>query len=227
MSEAKPIPILYFSDVLCVWAWFAEMRLAEVSRNFGAHIAFEVRFCSVFGDTQRKIATAWGEKGGYDGFADHVQHAAEKFPETRIHPDLWRKIRPASSLSPHLYLKAVQCAVAEGAVAPEHFAAALHGMREAFFVGGLDISRRDIQEQVGREAGVDPDAARRRLDDGRAHALLDSDYKEAERLGVKGSPTMILNEGRQKLYGNVGYRIIEANIQELLRDPNPDLASWC
>jgi hypothetical protein len=38
---------------------------------------------------------------------------------------------------------------------------------------------------------------------------------------------MILNQGRQKLFGNVGYRIIEANIQELLREANPDQASWC
>jgi hypothetical protein len=44
---------------------------------------------------------------------------------------------------------------------------------------------------------------------------------------VKGSPTLILNQGRQKLYFNVGYRLIEANIQELLRQPNPDHASWC
>jgi predicted DsbA family dithiol-disulfide isomerase len=227
VTAAQRLPILYFSDVLCVWAWFAELRLAEVLRTLGAQVAFEVRFCSVFGDTRRKIADGWSEKGGYDGFAAHVQHAAEKFPETRLHPDLWRKIRPASSLAPHLYLKAVQCAEAEGAVAPQEFAAALHGMREAFFVGGLDIARRDVQEQVGRRAGVDAEAVRRRLDDGRAHALLDSDYKEAERLGVKGSPTMILNQGRQTLYGNVGYRIIEANIQEALRDPNPDHASWC
>jgi protein-disulfide isomerase len=61
----------------------------------------------------------------------------------------------------------------------------------------------------------------------RVYAALSADYKEAENTGVKGSPTMILNEGRQKLFGNVGYRIIEANIQELLREPNPDQASWC
>jgi hypothetical protein len=36
-----------------------------------------------------------------------------------------------------------------------------------------------------------------------------------------------LNDGRQKLYGNVGFRIIEANIQELLRAPVGDQASWC
>ena len=44
---------------------------------------------------------------------------------------------------------------------------------------------------------------------------------------VQGSPTFVLNDGRQKLYGNVGFRIIEANIQELLREPKPDQASWC
>ncbi len=54
-----------------------------------------------------------------------------------------------------------------------------------------------------------------------------SDTKDAESLGVKGSPTMILNQGRQKLFGNLGYRIIEANIEELLREPDPDQASWC
>ena len=31
----------------------------------------------------------------------------------------------------------------------------------------------------------------------------------------------------QKLYGNVGFRLMEANIQELLRAPGTDEASWC
>lgn len=30
-----------------------------------------------------------------------------------------------------------------------------------------------------------------------------------------------------KLYGDVGFRIIEANIEELLRVPGDDQASWC
>ena len=44
---------------------------------------------------------------------------------------------------------------------------------------------------------------------------------------IEGSPTFVLNEGRQKLYGNVGFRIVEANIAEMLRQPDPDQASWC
>ncbi|WP_294541466.1 DsbA family protein [uncultured Rhodoblastus sp.] len=222
-----PVQIIHFSDVLCVWAFFAEPRLAEVRRSFGDRVAFQYRFCPVFGDVPGKIATAWQSKGGYDGFAEHVQNAGHKFPELTLHPDLWRKTRPASSLSPHLFLKALEVAELDGQCTPGTFARALRTIREAFFVHGLDISRRETQQDIAREIGLDVTVARGALDDGRAHAALSADYREAENLGVKGSPTMILNEGRQKLFGNVGYRIIEANIQELLREPNPDQASWC
>jgi predicted DsbA family dithiol-disulfide isomerase len=223
----RPVKIIHFSDVLCVWAFFAEPRLAEVRRRFGNQVDLQFRFCPVFGDVPGKIAAAWQSKGGYDGFADHVQHASHAFPELTLHTDLWRKTRPASSLSPHLFLKAVESAELDGQYAPGTFADALRAIREAFFVQGLDISRCDSHHEIARELGLEIAVAQNYLDDGRAHAALSADYKEAENAGVKGSPTMILNEGRQKLFGNVGYRIIEANIQELLREPNPDRASWC
>ena len=44
---------------------------------------------------------------------------------------------------------------------------------------------------------------------------------------IEGSPSFVLNGGRQKLYGDVGFRIIEANIEELLQVPGGDQASWC
>jgi predicted DsbA family dithiol-disulfide isomerase len=56
---------------------------------------------------------------------------------------------------------------------------------------------------------------------------LDADYHEADRMRIEGSPSFVLNEGRQKLYGNIGFRLIEANIQELLRTPQTEEASWC
>ncbi len=37
----------------------------------------------------------------------------------------------------------------------------------------------------------------------------------------------MLNQGHQKLYGNLGYRVIEANIRELLREPGAGEMSWC
>ena len=41
------------------------------------------------------------------------------------------------------------------------------------------------------------------------------------------TPSLVLNEGRQKLYGNVGFRLIEANVQGLIHAPGTDDASWC
>jgi len=65
------------------------------------------------------------------------------------------------------------------------------------------------------------------IENGAACAALMSDYQDADAMKVSGSPTFLLNEGRQTLYGNVGYHIIEANIQELMREPASGQASWC
>jgi hypothetical protein len=35
-----------------------------------------------------------------------------------------------------------------------------------------------------------------------------------------------MNQGRQILYGHVGYRVLNANIEELLSHPE-NKASWC
>ena len=55
---------------------------------------------------------------------------------------------------------------------------------------------------------------------------LATDLERVAQLGVRASPTLDFNEGRQRLTGNVGYRILEANIQELLRTPAGQ-QSWC
>ena len=66
----------------------------------------------------------------------------------------------------------------------------------------------------------------RHIDAGDAHAALYADFDAKDRQLVEGSPTFVFNQGRQKLYGNVAYRIIKANIQELLVAPG-DRASGC
>lgn len=221
------VPITYFSDVLCVWAFIAQLRVDEVKSAFGDQVSFELRFCSIFGDTARKIATQWGGKGGYDGFNDHLLRAAEKFPEVALNPGIWRVARPASSTGPHLFLKAAQVAESRGQVSKGTAEKAMWAMRSAFFRDARDIAQWDVQCQAAAEVGADIGAIEARIRDGSAFAALSSDYQDASSLGIQGSPTFVLNDGRQKLYGDVGYRIIEANIQELIREPHPDHASWC
>lgn len=216
------IAITLYTDVLCIWAYFAEARIDAVRAAYGDRVTFVPRFCPVFGDTVRKMEVQWGAKGGHDGFAAHLMDVAAGFPELPVNPAIWRTVRPASSLSPHLLLKAV--ALGCGA---DVFDRAAIGMRQAFFVDARDIGTRAVQLEVAAAAGADLDVVAAVLADGRAHAALSTDYKDAEVAGVTGSPTFILNNGRQKLFGNIGFRILDANIQELLRAPNPENASWC
>lgn len=90
-----------------------------------------------------------------------------------------------------------------------------------------DIACTDVLEQVLGEVDVAVDSVNALIRSGQAYALLEADMREKEQQNITGSTTYVLNEGRQKLYGNVGYGVIEANIKELLRSPHMGAASCC
>jgi len=101
------------------------------------------------------------------------------------------------------------------------------GLRCAFFRDCQDISQWEVQCEVAERLGADISAVESLFHSGLAYARLAADYQDAEKMRVEGSPSLVLNEGRQKLYGNVGFHLMEANIQELFRTPRAGEASWC
>ena len=98
--------------------------------------------------------------------------------------------------------------------------------RLSFFRDLQDIADRSNLEAIAEDISLPLADIRRQIDSGAAYAALCADLDAKERHLIEGSPTFLLNKGRQKLYGNVGYRIIEANLQEMLADSG-DRASWC
>jgi len=224
------IEISYFSDVLCVWAYISQVRIDAIKEKFGEAVGIEHHFCSVFGDTATKVNTMWKEKGGYAGFNAHLRQAATKFPHVEVHPDLWLSTRPATSMSAHLFLKAVQLGEGDRATRkqpPGTFDRAMWAFRRAFFKECRDISHFEVQREIAVGLGVDIGAIEKYIHSGAAFAALAADHQEAERLRIEGSPSLVLNQGRQKLYGNIGFWLIEANVQSLMRTPASDDASWC
>lgn len=218
---SKSITLTYYSDLLCIWAYVAQARVDKVLENFPEQVSIDYRFCTVFGDTKHKIGEGWADRGGYEGYGKHVREIAAGFDYIKVHPDLWVSTRPTSSTPAHLLLKAVQ------QVEPSKFKTVLVELRRAFFEHNLDISRWSVLLDVLEAAGVSAQQIREVIDSGVAHAELEADHRNQQKLQVLGSPTYILNEGRQKLFGNVGYGVIEANIKELLRSPVAGSASWC
>lgn len=228
MAKTDPVSITYFSDVLCIWAYATQIRLDEVSKQFGTDVKIGYRFCSVFGNTADKIGRGWIDKGSYEGFNRHLQEVGKKFSHIDVHPEIWLAAQPASSDSVHLFIKAVQSLDLksdgdEGSLATP----LIWRLRQAFFAECRDISQRHVQYEIAGELGISPASVEAEINSGAAFALLASDYQLRDRLKIEGSPTFVLNQGRQKLYGNLGYRVIEANIRELLREPGIGEMSWC
>jgi len=226
----SPIHILHFSDVLCVWAYIAQVRVDELKKNFPDEVSFEFRYVQVFGDVRTKLETQWADRGGAEGYSKHVAEVATPFDHVAINPAVWSKAIPVSSMPAHLLLCAVRLFASEedngGGAHDGLLDNTAWAIRRAFFQDLTDISKRmqllEIVEQIGlpvaRIEGI--------LDSGAAHAQLSSDFDLARDNNVKASPTMIFNEGRQRLTGNVGYRVLEANIREAIRAPNGQ-QSWC
>jgi predicted DsbA family dithiol-disulfide isomerase len=227
------VQISYFSDILCIWAYAAQARVDAVKEKFGDTVRLDYRFCSVFGDTARKITSTWRDKGEYAGFNAHLREVARQFPHIEVHPDIWLKIRSPTSGSAHLFMTAVQQwqqkreREGESESATSIFDKVMWAFRCGFFRDCRDIARWDVQCELAEAYGVDIDAIEKSIHEGTAFAGLATDYQDADKMRIEGSPSFVLNDGRQKLYGDVGFRIIEANIQELLRTPVGDQASWC
>tara|TARA_R110001592_G_scaffold362925_2_gene678883 strand:- start:11773 stop:12432 length:660 start_codon:yes stop_codon:yes gene_type:complete len=217
----KTLIIDYYTDILCVWAWIAQKRIDELNKKLGDRIELRHYYLDIFGDVSTKITTQWQSKGAYLGFAEHIHTSASAFEYTHINPKIWTEVRPTTSANAHLVLKAVEITYDK----KKSIDMALK-FRSAFFVDALDIGNLEVLCDLVKDNGLDRNTINTSIRDGSAMASLMNDYQKSKRQGIQGSPSYVISGGRQTLYGNVGYRVILANIEELLKNSR-DEASWC
>lgn len=224
----EPIRVSYFTDILCIWAYIAQIRLDELKANFPDKVVIDYHFVSVFGNAREKLENRWRDRGGFKGYSDHVQEVLQNFNHVTVHPDIWIDVIPTSSMSSHLFLHAIQLLERKGIIpkSDRMFEKAIWTFRERFFTELANISDRKIQFEIAETLGLPIAAIQAQIDSSEAYAQLAQDFDLVKEHTVSVSPTLIFNEGRQKLNGNVGYRVIEANIRELIHNPSGE-QSWC
>lgn len=235
MTQTNTVRIDYFSDVLCVWAYVAQVRLDELRHAFNEQLVVQHHFIPLFGHTAHRIGEGWQDKGGFSGFGQHIHKVCADFPHVEIHPALWCEQPPCSSAPAHQFIKAVQLLEQQGSISSDglvdcegrsHFEEFTWQVRLAFFRDNRRIDNRQELLSVAEQCELPLAPIEQLLDNGQALAALMRDIELRDEYRIEGSPTYLLNEGRQKLYGNLGYRILEANVRELLEKTN-NQASWC
>lgn len=138
-----------------------------------------------------------GLPGGFAGYGAHVQSVADRFDGITLHRDVRTRGQLRSSARPLLFVKV------------------------------LDIANWNVRPGSAQAVGVDFADVLQRIETGEAIAHLAADHDLAQAMGVQGSPTRMLNEGRQKLFGDVGYGILAALVTGLLAQARRIDASRC
>ncbi len=184
------LTVSYFSDVLCVWAYSAQIKLDELRRQFGDQVQVEYRFLRLFGDVAARMEAGWADEGGAAGYARHVQEIAARFDHIDIHPEIGTRNIPLTSMSCHLFLKAIQLLEKHGEISakPEEqfggksvFEEAVWRCRLGFFRDMKDIADRRIQETMASDMSLPLAGIRRHIDSGAAHAALCADFDAKDR----------------------------------------------
>jgi len=234
MSTPNTISVSHFSDVLCVWAYISQIRLDELKSEFSENIKLNYHFLRVFGCANSSIINQWKDRGGIKAYNKHVLSIAAKFNHIEIHPDIWLKNQPSTSISCHVFCKALQLLESEeelnavpnqgsNGTPLENF---IWQARVAFFKDLLNIADLKILTQLTEQLNLPTGKILEKINRGEAYAAMANDIQLENSYHISGSPTLVFNEGRQTIYGNVGYRVIQANMRELIHQPDHQ-ASWC
>lgn len=226
----SPLEVVYFSDLLCVWAYAGQVRVDELRAQMGGKIRLLDRFLNVYGDVPNRIQKHAGDATDPAAtYAARMRAVAARFDHTEMSERCFTDVCPQSSNQAHLVLCAVRGMVADGQHGDaEALPKLIRKIRLAFFEEALDVGQLDVLFELLEAEGVARGSVEKRLADGTAMAALSGDLLEKDSLSITGSPTYVLDGGRQKLFGNVGYRVVAANVQELLEaDAHRSGASWC
>jgi len=157
MTTQPPLTIACYSDILCVWAYGLQPRVDALHQEFGKAIRMDHHFIAIFGNTDDKVVGGWEKQGGPAAYGAHVRGVAERLGGVEVHPEIWVRNRPATSLTPHLVLEAIRLLRDRGeldGVCGDDFGGrclveeAAWQLRLAFFRDLRDVGRMDVVESV-------------------------------------------------------------------------------
>ena len=208
MNDSARVRITVWSDYVCPFCYLEEPVLERIREEFGAQVetdwrAFELRPEPVptlppDGDYLHRVWNA------------SVYPMAERRGMTLRLPPVQPRSRRA--------LEAAEFAREHG-----RFDAMHHALFRAFFEDGRDLGDTAVLLEVGASVGLDTEALRRALEEGRYTAWVVEDERLARELGISGVPCMLIGapgaplEEAEVVSGAQPAELVRAAVERALR----------
>lgn len=180
MTEINLPEVWEWAEYYCPWCYVAAVRLHKIIPEYQGRVRLVERAfpLEVYGggppDRRELELEIW--------------LAALQEPEAVFKPfgDHW----PTTTLPA---FEAAWCAFQQGEAAGHEFDLRI---RRAFFAEGRNIGQREVMLDLAREASLDMDDFTRHFNSGEARAaILEEGRLGKERYGVRGTPTIMLDDG--------------------------------
>jgi predicted DsbA family dithiol-disulfide isomerase len=175
------VELVLYHDVLCSWCYVADARLEYLRDAYGPMLRWSVRPYPLRPENQLP------DKKQRSVLARHFRRLAREQEGKGVKADLWTgEDPPASSVPP---LTALEAALPQGEELQREF---LKAMRRAAFLQGINVARRDVQLELASQVGLDLDRFIEQLDDPRLEQDVNDAVDEAEALGIRGVPALVI-----------------------------------
>lgn len=208
-NQDKPLKLVYFTDPICSSCWGIEPQLRKLKLEYGNILDIEYHMGGLLPD--------WSyNSGGISKPSDVAYHWDEVsvYYDMPIDGDVWLEDPLNSSYPPSIAFKAAEIQDKDKAV---NF---LRILREMVFLKKKNIARWEYIAIAAEEAGLD--VVKLKTDfEGSAQKLFEADLKLARDYGVRGFPTIFIQNKsgeRETIYGTKPYSFFETVILNLSSD---------
>ena len=180
-GEPAALELVLYHDVLCSWCYVADARLEYLRDEYGPLVRWRLRPYPLRPENQLP------DKKQRSLLARHFRRISKEREGRGVKADLWTGDDPPSSSLPPLV--ALEAALPQGYEKQHEL---LLRMRHAAFVDGINVARRDVQLELAAQVGLDLTRFVERLDDSHLEPEVTDSVEEAEALGIKGVPALVI-----------------------------------
>ncbi|KUI97863.1 DSBA oxidoreductase [Vibrio sp. MEBiC08052] len=178
--------VVYVTDIYCGWCWGFSERMKE----FEAANRHRVNFTVISG------GLFTGERATAISNYPHISQANEQITMltgANFGAPYQQLLKEGSHM-----LNSLDAAVALATLrdqAPERSILWTHALQSAFYEQGLDLSDHNTIAAIALAHGLDADAVRTNLINGKAIKIAKQDFAIAHQLGVASYPTLLFIDG--------------------------------